>query len=163
MPGATEGSRYGRRTWFVGGTQFAWVRPLTKADVRRLNGAPVPAGPIIGLVVADLAAKENLLGAGHRGVFTVSHFDGYPAVLDLLDERLAYAVEMFPRLGERMEQRAGSLSGGERQMVAMGRALMMKPTVLLLDEPSAGLAPALQDQVFIQCRRINESGVAILM
>lgn len=82
---------------------------------------------------------------------------------DLLDERLAYAVDMFPRLGERMEQRAGSLSGGERQMVAMGRALMMKPTVLLLDEPSAGLAPALQDQVFIQCRRINESGVAILM
>ena len=82
---------------------------------------------------------------------------------DLLDERLEYAVDMFPRLGERMEQRAGSLSGGERQMVAMGRALMLKPTVLLLDEPSAGLAPALQDQVFIQCRRINESGVAILM
>ena len=82
---------------------------------------------------------------------------------DLLDERLEYAVEMFPRLGERLEQRAGSLSGGERQMVAMGRALMLKPTVLLLDEPSAGLAPALQDQVFIQCRRINESGVAILM
>ena len=73
---------------------------------------------------------------------------------DLLDERLEYAVEMFPRLGERLEQRAGSLSGGERQMVAMGRALMLKPTVLLLDEPSAGLAPALQDQVFIQCRRI---------
>lgn len=82
---------------------------------------------------------------------------------DLLDERLEYAVEMFPRLGERMDQRAGSLSGGERQMVAMGRALMLKPTVLLLDEPSAGLAPALQDQVFIQCRKINESGVAILM
>ncbi|MFM8602311.1 MAG: hypothetical protein ACKODP_09570 [Actinomycetota bacterium] len=86
MPGATEGSRYGRRTWFVGGTQFAWVRPLTKADIRRLNGAPVPAGPIIGLVVADLAAKENLLGAGYRGIFTVSHFDGYPAVLVQLDE-----------------------------------------------------------------------------
>ena len=82
---------------------------------------------------------------------------------DLLDERLGYAVEMFPRLGERIDQRAGSLSGGERQMVAMGRALMLKPTVLLLDEPSAGLAPALQDQVFIQCRKINESGVAILM
>lgn len=82
---------------------------------------------------------------------------------DLLDERLEYAVGMFPRLGERLDQRAGSLSGGERQMVAMGRALMLKPTVLLLDEPSAGLAPALQDQVFIQCKRINESGVAILM
>ena len=82
---------------------------------------------------------------------------------DLLDERLEYAVEMFPRLGERLDQRAGSLSGGERQMVAMGRALMLKPTILLLDEPSAGLAPALQDQVFIQCKKINESGVAILM
>ena len=82
---------------------------------------------------------------------------------DMLDERLDYAVEMFPRLGERIDQRAGSLSGGERQMVAMGRALMLKPTVLLLDEPSAGLSPALQDQVFIQCKKINESGVAILM
>lgn len=82
---------------------------------------------------------------------------------DMLNERLEYAVEMFPRLGERIDQRAGSLSGGERQMVAMGRALMLKPTVLLLDEPSAGLSPALQDQVFIQCKKINESGVAILM
>jgi branched-chain amino acid transport system ATP-binding protein len=82
---------------------------------------------------------------------------------DMLDERLDYAVDMFPRLGERIDQRAGSLSGGERQMVAMGRALMLKPTVLLLDEPSAGLSPALQDQVFIQCKKINESGVAILM
>lgn len=82
---------------------------------------------------------------------------------DMLNERLEYAVDMFPRLGERIDQRAGSLSGGERQMVAMGRALMLKPTVLLLDEPSAGLSPALQDQVFIQCKKINESGVAILM
>jgi branched-chain amino acid transport system ATP-binding protein len=82
---------------------------------------------------------------------------------ELLDERLAYAIELFPRLGERLDQRCGSLSGGERQMVAMGRALMLKPTVLLLDEPSAGLSPALQDQVFIQCKAINATGVAILM
>lgn len=81
----------------------------------------------------------------------------------LLDERLDYVVSLFSRLGERLDQRAGSLSGGERQMVAMGRALMLKPSVLLLDEPSAGLSPMLQDQVFIQCRAINESGVAILM
>ena len=81
----------------------------------------------------------------------------------LLDERLDYVVSLFSRLGERLDQRAGSLSGGERQMVAMGRALMLKPSVLLLDEPSAGLSPVLQDQVFIQCRAINESGVAILM
>ncbi len=81
----------------------------------------------------------------------------------LLDERLDYVVSLFSRLGERLDQRAGSLSGGERQMVAMGRALMLKPSVVLLDEPSAGLSPVLQDQVFIQCRAINESGVAILM
>jgi branched-chain amino acid transport system ATP-binding protein len=72
-------------------------------------------------------------------------------------------VEMFPRLGERSDQRAGALSGGERQMLAMGRALMMDPSVLLLDEPSAGLSPALQDEVFLRCRRINEAGVSILM
>jgi len=72
-------------------------------------------------------------------------------------------VQMFPRLGERAEQRAGALSGGERQMLAMGRALMMDPSVLLLDEPSAGLSPALQDEVFLRCRRINEAGVSILM
>jgi branched-chain amino acid transport system ATP-binding protein len=72
-------------------------------------------------------------------------------------------VGLFPRLGERIDQRSGSLSGGERQMVAMGRALMLDPKVLLLDEPSAGLSPTLQDQVFLQCRTINESGVAILM
>ncbi len=60
-------------------------------------------------------------------------------------------------------QRAGSLSGGERQMVAMGRALMMEPSVLLLDEPSAGLSPVLQDEVFVQTRQINRAGVSVIM
>ena len=78
-------------------------------------------------------------------------------------ERFDYVVQMFPKLGERAAQRAGALSGGERQMVAMGRALMMQPRILLLDEPSAGLSPALQDEVFVNCRTINQSGVAILM
>jgi branched-chain amino acid transport system ATP-binding protein len=79
------------------------------------------------------------------------------------DERFEVVSAMFPRLGERRGQRAGSLSGGERQMLAMGRALMMKPDLLLLDEPSAGLSPVFQDEVFINCRRINESGVSIIM
>jgi len=79
------------------------------------------------------------------------------------DERYDVVTGLFPRLAERADQRAGSLSGGERQMVAMGRALMLDPKLLLLDEPSAGLSPMLQDEVFLRCKRINESGVAILM
>jgi branched-chain amino acid transport system ATP-binding protein len=79
------------------------------------------------------------------------------------DERFDVVASMFPRLGERRKQRAGSLSGGERQMLSMGRALMADPQVLLLDEPSAGLSPVLQDEVFINCRRINDAGVSIVM
>ncbi len=78
-------------------------------------------------------------------------------------ERYEVVGDMFPRLVERADQRAGSLSGGERQMLAMGRALMMDPSVLLLDEPSAGLSPALQDEVFVRCYRINKAGVSIVM
>jgi len=80
-----------------------------------------------------------------------------------IPERIDFVVGLFPRLGERLKQRAGSLSGGERQMLALGRALMMEPKVLLLDEPSAGLSPALQDEVFIRTRQINRAGVAIVM
>jgi branched-chain amino acid transport system ATP-binding protein len=79
------------------------------------------------------------------------------------DARFGEVTELFPLLGARRKQRAGSLSGGERQMVAMGRALMMRPSVLLLDEPSAGLSPAYQDEVFIRCRQINDTGVSIVM
>ncbi|MDP9405882.1 MAG: ABC transporter ATP-binding protein [Actinomycetota bacterium] len=81
----------------------------------------------------------------------------------LFEQRLDFVAGLFPLLGDRRKQRAGSLSGGERQMVAMGRALMMDPSVLLLDEPSAGLSPAFQDQVFIRCRQINAAGVSIIM
>ena len=79
------------------------------------------------------------------------------------NERFAFVCELFPLLGERRRQKAGALSGGERQMVAMGRALMMDPSVLMLDEPTAGLSPKFQDEVFEQVKRINGSGVSIVM
>ncbi|MFS4504615.1 ABC transporter ATP-binding protein [Clavibacter sp. Sh2141] len=81
----------------------------------------------------------------------------------LYKERLAFVTDLFPELGKRLKQRAGSLSGGERQMVAMSRALMMDPTVLLLDEPSAGLSPVRQDETFINVAQINRAGVSVMI
>ncbi len=79
------------------------------------------------------------------------------------NERFEVVASLFPALAERRKQRAGSLSGGERQMVAMGRALMADPSVILLDEPSSGLSPALQDEVFLRVRQINQAGVSVVM
>jgi ABC-type branched-subunit amino acid transport system ATPase component len=78
-------------------------------------------------------------------------------------ERLEFVTGIFGELGGRLKQRAGSLSGGERQMVAMSRALMMDPKVLLLDEPSAGLSPVRQDEAFIRVSEINKAGVTTIM
>jgi branched-chain amino acid transport system ATP-binding protein len=77
--------------------------------------------------------------------------------------RSAFVHDLFPLLSDRSNQRAGLLSGGERQMVAMGRALMMEPKVLFLDEPSAGLSPANQDDVFRRIGEINDAGISIVM
>ena len=85
----------------------------------------------------------------------------------ILDEvpqdRLAEVFERFPVLKERRNQTAGTMSGGQRQMLAMGRALMLDPDLLLLDEPSAGLAPDLVDEMFDRIDEINDAGTAILM
>jgi branched-chain amino acid transport system ATP-binding protein len=101
-------------------------------------------------VFPSLTIQENLeMGAYQRPKSFRKRFD--------------FVGELFPALIDRRHQRAGSLSGGERQMVAMGRALMMEPSVLLLDEPSAGLSPVMQDEVFVQTRKINKAGVSVIM
>ena len=81
----------------------------------------------------------------------------------LPSERARVVVALFPTLGQRRRQRAGSLSGGERQMLAIAMALMVEPRLLLLDEPSAGLAPALQRMIFDRIRDINARGVAVVL
>jgi branched-chain amino acid transport system ATP-binding protein len=101
-------------------------------------------------VFPSLTVRENLQMGSYLSPETFS-------------DRMNVIGDMFPRLLERSSQRAGALSGGERQMLAMGRALMMDPKVILLDEPSAGLSPALQDQVFINTKRINTTGVSVIM
>lgn len=87
LPEVTEGTRFSNRTWFVGKKAFAWERPLGKADLQRLGDDRPPEGPVLAVRTLDLADKEALLQAGHKGFFTIQHFDGYAAVL--IELRLA--------------------------------------------------------------------------
>ena len=106
--------------------------------------------PQVDNVFPNLTVEENL----EMGGFTRE---------GSLAEQKERVYELVPRLAERRRQRAGKMSGGERQMVAMGRALMLDPKLLMLDEPSAGLAPLLVDMIFERIVDINASGVAVLM
>jgi ABC-type branched-subunit amino acid transport system ATPase component len=106
--------------------------------------------PQVDNVFPSLTVQENLeMGAFIRN-------DDY-------SQRLNEIYELFPILGDRRKQKAGQLSGGQRQMVAMGRALMVDPQVLLLDEPSAGLSPKLVDMIFEKIRDINKTGVSMII
>ncbi|MRG94855.1 ABC transporter ATP-binding protein [Polyangium spumosum] len=124
--------------------------------------AGVPAEQIVGLGISlvpegraifpNLTVRENLeIGAwNHKDRVT-------------MDETLEDVVRLFPRLGERMKQEGGTLSGGEQQMLAIGRALMARPSMLLLDEPSLGIAPRLVADIFEAIARVAQAGTTILL
>jgi len=140
------------------------VIPLNGGDIAMEDKslADVPAHRIIELGIAHvpehrrlfprLTVEENL----RMGAFVNGARSRY-------DERLAYVYDLFPRMKERRHQLAGTMSGGEQQMCAIGRGLMSGPKLLLLDEPSAGLAPVIVQQVFDLVRRIREEGYTVLI
>ena len=123
---------------------------ITGLPANKLVGRGVGFVPQSNNVFPSLTIEENL----QMGLFQKPK---------IYAERLEFVTGIFAELGKRLKQRAGSLSGGERQMVAMSRALMMDPKVILLDEPSAGLSPVRQDEAFIRVSEINQAGVTTIM
>lgn len=114
-----------------------------------LGMAHVPEGRRI---FSNLTVKENLL----MGAFSVKK-------KNVIEERIERVYDYFPILKERLNQKGGTMSGGEQQMLAIGRALMMKPEVLMLDEPSMGLAPIIVEKIFHIIDQLNQDGMTILL
>jgi branched-chain amino acid transport system ATP-binding protein len=125
------------------------VKGMATHRIVALGVALVPEGRAI---FGNLSVRENLL----LGAFVDRNATG-------IANNLARSVQLFPRLGERMAQNAGTLSGGEQQMLAIARALMSDPKLLLLDEPSLGLAPKLVTQIFESITQIAATGITILL
>lgn len=132
------------------GTVTLGGEDITNSKANKLVQAGVGFVPQNNNVFPSLTVQENL----QMGLFLRPR---------KLAERLDAMYDLFPVLSDRRNQRAGGLSGGERQSLAMARALMMEPSVLLLDEPSAGLSPVRQDETFIRTRKINRTGVTVIM
>jgi branched-chain amino acid transport system ATP-binding protein len=128
------------------------IERLGAAQIVRRGMALVPEGR---RVFAPLTVRENL----QMGAFTRL----FPRARGQVGERLDFVLATFPRLRERLAQLAGTLSGGEQQMLAIGRALMSEPRLLLLDEPSMGLAPVIVQQVFAALRQLQENGLTVLV
>lgn len=124
------------------------VRKRTPADIVRLGLGHAPEGRRI---FARMTVRENL----ELGAYTVQRRSAH--------ERMEEIIDIFPRLRERLSQRAGTLSGGEQQMLAIGRALMSRPRLLMLDEPSLGLSPLLVQTIFQVIAEVNARGTAILL
>lgn len=133
-----------------GGEIMLYGEDIKGLPAHKLVSKQVAMVPQNNNVFPSLSIEENL----QMGLFQNPKI--YP-------ERLEFVLSLFGELKNRLKQRAGSLSGGERQMVAMSRALMMDPHVLLLDEPSAGLSPIRQDEAFIRVSEINKAGVTTIM
>lgn len=138
---------------------------------RPSSGDVVMSGDIVtGMTTAEIVLRGVTMVPENRRLFkrmTVKENLVIGAYLredrDTLEDEMGVIFEMFPRIKERLNQKAGTLSGGEQQMVAVGRALMAKPKVLLMDEPSMGLAPVLVQQNFDIIEQINEAGVTVFM